>query len=53
MFFSHGLTRIDAAESVRQLEANESERLTADRTGGNADCRMTSTVGGLSKTEVV
>lgn len=39
MFFSHGLTRIDA---------DESERLTADRTGGNVDRRMTSTVGVLS-----
>ena len=42
------LTRIDAAESARQPKANGSERLTTDRTGGNADCRITSTVGGLS-----
>jgi len=38
--FSHGLTRIDE---------DRSERLAADRTGGNADCRMTSTVGGSSE----
>lgn len=38
--FSHGLTRIDE---------DGSERVAADRTGGNADCRMTSTAGGLSE----
>jgi hypothetical protein len=37
--FSHGLTRIDS---------DKSERLAAHRTGGKADCRMTSTAGGLS-----
>ncbi len=46
--FSHGSTRIDAAESARQPKANKSERLAAHRTGGKADCRMTSTAGGLS-----
>ena len=38
--FSHGLTRIDE---------DKSERLAADRTEGNADCRMTSTAGGSSR----
>jgi len=33
---SHRLTRIGAAESARQPEANKSERLAADRTEGNA-----------------
>jgi glycosyltransferase involved in cell wall biosynthesis len=37
--FSHGLTRIDE---------DKSERLAADRTKGIADCRMTSTAGGVS-----
>jgi glycosyltransferase involved in cell wall biosynthesis len=35
----HGLTR---------MKEDRSERLAADRTGGGADCRMTSTAGGLS-----
>lgn len=39
------LTRIDAAESARQPEANKSERLAADRTIESADNRMTSEVG--------
>jgi len=40
--------QIDTAVSARQPEANKHERPAADRTGGNADCRMTSTAGGLS-----
>ena len=31
-----------------QIDADKSERLAAHRTGGKADCRMTSTAGGLS-----
>jgi glycosyltransferase involved in cell wall biosynthesis len=38
--FSHGLTRIDA---------DESERLAADRTTGNASCRVTPAVGSQSR----
>jgi glycosyltransferase involved in cell wall biosynthesis len=46
------LTRINTAESAnrrwpqgKQPEANKSERLAADRTGGDASCRVTPAVG--------
>jgi hypothetical protein len=46
--FSHGRKKISAAESARQPEANESERLAAARTEGNASSQVTSARGGLS-----
>jgi glycosyltransferase involved in cell wall biosynthesis len=38
----------DRETALRQMDTDKSERLAADRTGGDASCRVTPAVGGLS-----